>query len=137
MGRWISLFCALTVLHCQAEVLVNNAQIRLLPPGVPNTSVYFDIENTGDEDVIIVGGSTAVADSVEIHRHIMTEDSMRMERQAELKIKPHSTVTFAPGGLHLMVFSLSKPLVEGQNVSLSLTTQSGQSILFDAKVTKP
>lgn len=137
MSRLFGLACIFYMFTSQASVLVKNAQIRLLPPGVPNTSIYFEIENTNEQPLVLLGGSTTIADSVEIHRHIMTDDSMRMERQNELVVASGKTVTFAPGGLHLMVFGLHQPLVEGQFVPVSLITKSGEIVPFDAKVTRP
>ncbi|KXI29531.1 copper chaperone PCu(A)C [Paraglaciecola hydrolytica] len=139
MIKWISLFCAFVLLPCHAELVVKDATLRLLPPGVPNSSAYFALENTGDIAEIIISAavSTDIARSVEIHKHVMDDDGMHMERQNELTIAAGQSIQFVPGGLHLMVFGLKKPLVEGQSVNFNLSTKAGLQVSFDAIVVRP
>ena len=47
------------------------------------------------------------------------------------------TITFAPGGLHMMIFGLKQPLKKKQIVPLALMTKDGQQIKFDAHVVSP
>ena len=139
MLRWITLFCATIVFHGHAQVLVEHATLRLLPPGVPNTAAYFELHNTGEQSEVIVSAAVSpeIAQSAEIHSHIMDGESMRMEHVDELSVAPGETIKFMPGGLHLMVFGLQKPLSEGQIVQFELTTKADQKIVFDAKVSRP
>jgi copper(I)-binding protein len=137
MLRWITLFCTLVIFNCHAELLINDASVRLLPPGVPNTSAYFELVNTGDQPEIIVSVTTDIARSVEIHNHVMDGETMYMERQTELTVPPLTSVKFMPGGLHLMVFGLNQALTEGQAIRFMLTTKAGQILPFDAIVVRP
>lgn len=139
MLRWITLFCASVVFHSHADLLVEQASLRLLPPGVPNTAAYFELHNSGEQAEVIVSAAVSpdIARSVEIHNHIMDGESMRMERVDELSVAPGETIKFMPGGLHLMVFGLQKPLSEGQVVQFELTTKADQKVVFDAKVSRP
>lgn len=137
MFRWLTAVSALMVFNCQAQLVVTNAQVRLLPAGMPNTSAYFEIENTGDEAQILLSAGGELARNIEIHQHIMTAESMKMVHLSELLIPAKETVKFMPGGLHLMIFGLVKPLTEGQSVKLYLQTQSGEKVEFDAIVAKP
>jgi periplasmic copper chaperone A len=137
MFRWLTVISALFVLNCHAQLVISEAQVRLLPPGVPNTSAYFEIENTGEQAVILVSAGSDIAHSVEIHEHIMTAEIMKMVHLSELVIPAKKTIKFMPGGLHLMIFDLVKPLNEGQSVKLYLQTQTGEKIDFEAIVAKP
>ena len=98
-----------------AEVEISDATIRLLPPSVPNTSAYFTVTNTSDQDVSLVGGSADIAEKTELHNHIK----------------------FAPGGLHMMIFGLKQPLKKEQIIPLALITKDGQQINFSAVVVSP
>jgi copper(I)-binding protein len=120
-----------------AEIIVTDATVRLLPPGVPNTAAYFSIQNSSDTTQILIGASVDFADKAEIHNHIMVNDMMRMEQQSEVVIQPGESVQFAPGGLHLMLFGLKQPLLEGQSVAISLQTKDGESIIITANVARP
>jgi copper(I)-binding protein len=120
-----------------AELHITDATIRLLPPSVPNTSAYFSLKNSGEKDITLVGASAPFAAKAELHNHIMHGDVMRMEKQENVIIPAGETVEFSPGGLHLMIFGLTQSLQEQQTVPLTLMTQNGQEINFDAVVVSP
>ena len=137
MLRLIILLCSLVTGAIYAEIIVTDATVRLLPPGVPNTAAYFSIQNSSDTTQILIGASADFATKAEIHNHIMVDDMMRMEQQSEVVINPGESVQFAPGGLHLMLFGLKQPLLEGQSVTFSLQTKDGESITITANVARP
>ena len=60
-----------------------------------------------------------------------------MQQQSEVVIQPGESVHFSPGGLHIMLFGLKKPLTEGQSVTISLQTKEGKSIVITANVARP
>lgn len=120
-----------------AELLVTNATVRILPPGTPNTSAYFTIQNTGSEDRFLVSASTNVAQKAELHAHVMTGEVMKMMQQESVKIGAGEQVEFAPGGLHVMLFGLNRPLEDGQSVSIVLTTANGELVSLTAKTVLP
>jgi len=133
----IVLLCGLVSSVLYAEVIVTDATVRLLPPGVPNTAAYFSIQNRSDKSQILVGAVADFATKAEIHNHILVNDMMRMQQQSEVVIQPGETVQFAPGGLHIMLFGLKQPLLEGQSVTFSLQTKEGESISITANVARP
>ncbi|MFQ3236680.1 MAG: copper(I)-binding protein [Paraglaciecola sp.] len=120
-----------------ANLMVSNASVRLLPPSLPNTSAYFSVKNTAEHDIILVSAQTDIAQKAELHNHVMQGQMMRMERQDLVTIGPGQTVNFEPGGLHMMIFGLKTPLKKAQSVKLSLLTQGGDIITFNAIVTEP
>ncbi|MCF2947324.1 copper chaperone PCu(A)C [Paraglaciecola aquimarina] len=134
----LSLCCSLLYASVsQAELLVTQATVRLLPPGVPNTSAYFTIENTSQQAVYLTGAEANFVDKAEIHNHVHDNGMMKMQQQAEVKIEAGKIVKFAPGGLHLMLFGLKQTLSENQLLELSIHTKSGQKISFQAHVKPP
>lgn len=130
-------FSLLVSLGSAADLLVTDATIRILPPGVTNTAVYFDIQNSGETDRQLVAASTNVANSAELHAHIMDGNMMRMQRQESILVESGATVSFAPGGYHVMVFGLQQPLQEGQIVELILETAEGEKVKANATAVMP
>lgn len=129
----LSLVCNLAF----AELVISQAKVRLLPPGVPNTSAYFIIENNSSNDEFLVSANANVANRTEIHNHVHQNGMMKMQQQTEVRIPAGQSVKFAPGGLHIMLFGLKQPLKAGQDLALSLRTKSGEQIKFSAKVEQP
>jgi hypothetical protein len=137
MLRFFTLFMLLFAGQLWAEVKINDATVRLLPPGVPNTAAYFSIENNSDKDVVLVAAKADFVNKAEIHNHLMIDNMMSMQQQAEVVVAAGETVDFKPSGLHIMLFGLQQVLSEDQTVALSLYTKSGEVINFTAKVARP
>lgn len=137
MGRLFVFFFTIVSFSSFASLVVSDATVRLLPAGVPNTAAYFTIENTGETDQILVNASGDLAETLELHNHVMHGDVMRMEKQEAITVPAGQTVSFAPGGLHVMLFSLTSPLKENQTVTFQLITETGETIPVNAKVVMP
>ena len=98
---------------------VTDAWIRATPPGARTAAAYLTIANAGAADRL-VGGTTSVARTLEIHTHLDERGLQRMVRLAELSLPAGETVRLAPGGLHLMLLDVSAPLAAGASVTVSL-----------------
>lgn len=92
-----------------------------LPPVSANGAAYITIENKGTEVDRMVGASSPIADVVEVHEHVHENGLMKMQQvEGGLELGSGEKVSFAPGGLHLMLIGLRAPLVEGQEFPLKL-----------------
>lgn len=95
---------------------------RATPPGATTGAGYLAIANPGKTPDRLVGGSTPVAAKLEIHEMSMTGGVMRMRPVAGgLVIGAGQTVTLKPGGYHLMLIGLKRPLKAGESVPVTLT----------------
>ncbi len=120
-----------------AGLEIENATVRLLPPGVPNTSAYFMLKNNGKESVSIVSASSTVARKVELHAHIMEGEVMSMVKQSEVEVEAGQSVHFQPGGLHLMMFGLQRSLKKDEVIDIQIVTSKGENLTFSAIVKEP
>ena len=91
--------------------------------GATNSAAYFLLRNTGARADRLLGGETEAAASLEIHESRIEDDVMRMRRVDELEVPPDGEVVLQPGGLHIMLLGLRRPLAEGDTVLLSLDFQ--------------
>jgi copper(I)-binding protein len=135
----ITLLVAVMLFSVQAHsrLVIEDATIRILPPGINNTAVYLSIKNTGSQAVYLTDVKTNIARTAELHAHIMDGDVMRMEQQSEIVIPAGETVLFQPGGYHIMVFGLHQALQVGQQVKVTFITGLGQEIDFTANGALP
>jgi hypothetical protein len=103
------------------DIDVENAWLRL-PPG-ENTALYFDVSNGGDTDTALVSASSDIAGMYELHETEMVEGKMEMKavEGQQVPVPAGATVSFEPGGLHVMVMGLTTDLKEGDEVDFSLT----------------
>lgn len=135
VGMSVSGLLGLMSFNLLAHVLVWNAQVRLLPPVVPNTSAYFLLENDTTQPLTLVSASSPVSEKVEFHNHVQENGVMKMVHVPSVTVAAGETLTLQPGSYHLMLFGLKKPLKKGEMVPVTLTTKSGFSIAIEAKVT--
>ena len=102
------------------ELTVTSAWSRATPPGAGMGAIYLHIENGSTKSDRLLKLKTAVAASAGVHRTVIEEGIARMREVAVLHVAPGEKVEFAPGGLHVMLMGLKKPLVAGKTFELEL-----------------
>ena len=107
---------------------------RATPPGAQIGGAYMTIDNKGAADDALVRASSPVAGSVQIHTMTMDGNVMRMHEVAGVDLPAGKRVALAPGGYHLMLVGLRKPLAEGTRVPLTLTFAHAGSIDVEVAV---
>ncbi len=126
---------ALLLLSFAAQALeVQNAHVRGLPPGQQNTAAFFEIHNPTDKAVTLRAGTSDAAARLEIHAHQHKDGMMAMRRQDSVEVPAEGRLRFVPGGLHLMLIDLQRPLADGDEVRFSLVDETGQEIGVAAPV---
>ena len=118
------------------SVTLDDAWVRALPPGQPNTAAYLTVTNTGSAKVTIVGGSADIAGTVEIHTTREVDGYQRMEQLYKVPLAPGQSSSFSPGGMHLMLLGLAKMPAPGDRVQLCLTLAAGEAVCTSAEVRK-
>lgn len=125
MRTCLALFCILLCSHSLAQLRLEDATVRGLPPGQTVTAGFGLLVNEGREDVVLVSASSAVAERVEIHAHEQVDGMMRMTRVAQVVVPAEGSFRFAPGSFHLMLIGLKRPLVEAEDVVVTLVSDAG------------
>ncbi len=85
-----------------------------------NSAVYFVLHNHSNQPDELIGASCDCAQVVELHQTVMEGDVMKMQPVASIPLASGEEVTFQPGGLHVMLISLSRDLKEGEQINLVL-----------------
>ncbi|MEI5639699.1 MULTISPECIES: copper chaperone PCu(A)C [unclassified Pseudoalteromonas] len=120
--------------HQSQSLNVHSATVRAFLPAAPSTAGYLVIENTTSSDKVLVKATLEGVKRVEIHEHVHKEDMMRMQRVEQLTLPAGETVTFQPGGYHLMIFEPQEPLKVGESRKLTLYFADGDRIYTMAEV---
>lgn len=116
------------------EIAITDAWIAAPVGDQPRAAGYITIRNDGGTDERLVGVTTPAAAMSHLHRTVVEDNVSRMESVNAVIIPAHGEVTFAPGGLHLMLMSLTESLTEGQTVSLTLQFLDAGDVTVDAPV---
>jgi copper(I)-binding protein len=91
------------------------------------------VNRTGEADRLRTI-STDVAEHAALHVHAMKDDVMVMDEISCLELAPGTEIEFAPGGLHVMLTGLSKPLREGDHFPLHFTFDRAGEVSIDVPV---
>lgn len=89
-----------------------------------------------DSDDALVGVSSPLVTSIEMHTHLMDGEVMRMRQLASVPLARGETVVFKPRGLHLMLFGLKQPLTEGMALPLTLRFAHAKPVSIRATVSQ-
>jgi hypothetical protein len=112
----------------KSDLRFGDAWIRVTPPNARVAGGFLSIENTGKSGDRLISASSDVAAGAEIHEMKMKGDIMQMRQLTEgLEIPAKQTVTFKPGGLHLMLIAPKQPITEGQKVKITLLFEKAGS----------
>lgn len=107
---------------------------RATPPGARTAGAWFRIENRGTRNDELVGVASPVADSVELHVMRMEGKVAQMRPVSGIGIPGGATVALTPGGYHVMLVGLHRPLVAGGSFPLTLSFAKAGKIDVEVSV---
>lgn len=117
------------------DLVISQAWTRATPGGAKVGGGYLTIENKGKTEDRLVGGATAAAGKLEVHQMSMSDGVMKMHPvEGGLAIAPGKTVKLAPGGYHLMLVDLKKPLKQGETVPVTLQFEKAGKVAVSLSV---
>lgn len=119
-----------------ATVTARDAFAFETPAGRKVTAVFVMLDNRGSAARAVVSGATAVADTLELHEMKRGGGMMQMSPVKSIDIPAGGTAELRPGGLHLMLFGVRKPLVAGDTIAVTLTLDDGTQLPIAAEVRK-
>lgn len=95
----------------------------LVVPAAGSPAVlYVWVTNPTAQPDTVIGVRLPIAERAEVHRDMpMGNEMSRMTPVAELPVPAHDTVRFAPGGLHIMVVDLARPIARGDSAQVTVT----------------
>jgi periplasmic copper chaperone A len=93
---------------------------RPTPPTASVGVVYLSITNSGTQADRLLDVSSSIAGKVEIHESRNVNGAMQMRAVTGVTCPPGTTVKIEPGGLHMMLIGLTRPLVVGTVFTLTL-----------------
>jgi copper(I)-binding protein len=96
--------------------------------------VYLKLANRTAAADRLRSASADIAERAALHVHAMKGEVMSMEEIPCLEIPPGVEVDFAPGGLHVMLSGLIRPLRQGEHFPLRLTFDRAGEISVDVPV---
>lgn len=89
--------------------------------GTEMTGVFGTITNPGDTDLHLIGVDSDLGGSAELHETVPGGSGMMMqEREDGFVIPAGGELVLEPGGNHIMLMELGRPITTGQQITLTL-----------------
>jgi copper(I)-binding protein len=104
-----------------AEVTAKDAWVRGTVPAQTSTGAFLTLTSTVDAKVL--GASSPVAKTVEIHESMVHGGVNHMHAVDAVALPAGKAVSLKPGGHHVMLMGLAKPLKVGDTVPLTFTIE--------------
>jgi len=102
----------------QGQVEARAAWARATVQGQTTAGAYMQL--TSSEHASLVGVESPAAGGAEVHETRMEGKVMRMRALSRLELFPGKTVELKPGGHHIMLLELKRPLKKGEVVPIRL-----------------
>ncbi|WP_024973859.1 copper chaperone PCu(A)C [Ralstonia pickettii] len=115
-----------------AQVTVQDAWVRGTVPGQTSSGAFMTLQSA--DGAKVVGVTTPVAGTAEIHEMKMEGNVMRMRAVPSLELPKGQTVQLKPGGYHVMLMDLKQPLAKDATVPLTLKVELADKRVVEQKV---
>ena len=102
-----------------AQVEIKDSWIRATAPGQTVAGGYMKI--TSAKSSALVAVSTPLTSRAELHEMSMEAGVMKMRAVPKIDLPAGKTIELKPGGYHLMLMNLSRPLHKGETIPVTLT----------------
>jgi len=89
-----------------SELSITNAWFRAMPANLPAAG-YFKLHNGGPKSVELTGATSPACGMLMLHKSTMSGGMSQMSDVESIAIPAGTTLSFQPGGYHLMCMSPS------------------------------
>lgn len=111
---------------------IRDAWVRMAAvPGRPAAG-YFTVKG-GAADDRLVRIDSAVVKKIEMHASMGDGGMTTMKPMADLPVPAGTTIEFAPGGKHAMLFDIDPAITPGTEIPMLFTFASGRAVQAGAK----
>jgi copper(I)-binding protein len=126
----LTMFCSFAMAHDfkVGALQIDHPWSRALPPNAPAGAAYFVIHSQSTDEDALVSASSPIAEKAELHTHVMLGEVMKMQQIDSVGVPAGGQAIFAPGGNHVMLFGLKKPLVAGESFPLTLVFEKAGAV---------
>ncbi|MEP9361215.1 copper chaperone PCu(A)C [Sphingomonas sp. KR3-1] len=130
----MTIAAALCACAPKGELTAEGAWVRLPAVAGQPGAAYFALHGGAKPDTLLAV-STPAALRAEMHESMKGDHGMMaMTPLKDVALPAGEKLAFAPGGKHVMLFSIGPAVKPGQKVPLTLSFASGTTLHLEAKV---
>lgn len=111
----------------ESGVTLSQPWMRIIIASRPAAG-YFTLLNGGSTPRALVGAQSPACGMLMLHRSTSAGGIDRMEMVDRVAVPPHGSVTFEPGGYHLMCTAPTQDVTPGNSVPVTLKFADGGTL---------
>jgi copper(I)-binding protein len=118
------------------EIVLSDVWVRENKQMHGNTAAFMEIHNRSSENLTLVRAEVNASHRVELHTHKKDKcnNVYRMRPIKNIPVASGKTVILQPGGLHIMLMKIRKPLFEGQLVHIKLILEDKMGNIIEKDI---
>jgi copper(I)-binding protein len=120
-------------LAAESGVSLQDGWMRILVAARPAAG-YFTLSNESASAKVLNGASSPDCSQLMLHESLHDGGQERMVMVKQVTVPPHGTLSFAPGGYHLMCMQPAASIQPGGTVPVTLRFADGGSLTADFAV---
>ncbi len=118
-----------------STIQIEQPYARASSPIAKSGGIFLQITNNGPEDDRLIAVRTDAARSPQLHTNIIVDGVAKMrELEDGIPIPAGETVVLQRGGLHVMMMGLTRPLLQGETISVTLVFEKAGEITIEVPI---
>lgn len=115
-------------------VTISDAWARVTPPEAKTSAIYMTIASEQGDALTAASVPADIAAMTQIHETMGGEGhgEMKMQEVDRIEIPAGGSVELKPGGYHVMLMKLARPIAAGDRVPVTLTFERAGEVTADA-----
>lgn len=119
----------------EKRISASDGWVKLPAAGDTQAMAFANFQNATMYDVYLKSASADVAGKAELRDASLSGDAARKPVEF-VTVPPQDWAYMSPKGAHILLLDLKRPLKEGDKVTLTVTTELGESLQVSAVVKK-
>ncbi|MCH8614348.1 copper chaperone PCu(A)C [Arsenicicoccus dermatophilus] len=121
-----------TASSAAGPLTVSDPWIKAVKGGM--TGIFATLRNDTDQDIRVVKASSPIADHGELHLTVKDASGAMVMKETKdgFVVPKHGAFELRPGANHIMLMGLTKPVLSGETVPITLETDAGAKIEISA-----
>jgi copper(I)-binding protein len=108
-----------------AGLVIRDAWVRASTATRTSSSAYLTIDNGTPTGTALVKIALDGVGDAQVHTMVEQQGQATMRPLAAVPVAAHAVVELAPGGTHVMLMDIARPLQAGTTVAMTLTFDNG------------
>jgi len=119
------MFMLLFAFNARAELLVEDAWVKLAPSSIQMSAAYMKLSNQQQDAQVITGVTADCCASAMLHVTRTQGDKVSMDHLEQLSIPAQSSIHLQPGDMHIMLMKPRYELALDTPVRITFTFSDG------------